>query len=42
MTNRRDFIRNSSLLGLGAVAVPNPFSFNFNNVNEAGIGKIYK
>ncbi|MFM1793652.1 MAG: hypothetical protein RL642_37 [Bacteroidota bacterium] len=38
MTNRRDFIKNSSLLGLGAIAAPNPFSFNFNNVNEAGIG----
>ena len=38
MTNRRDFIRNSSLVGLGAVAAPNPLSFNFNNVNEAGIG----
>jgi len=38
MTNRRDFIRNSSLLGLGAITAPNPFSFHFNNVNDAGIG----
>ncbi|MEY5046096.1 MAG: hypothetical protein RL713_1321, partial [Bacteroidota bacterium] len=38
MTNRRDFIRNSSLLGLGAIAAPNSFSFNFNNVDDAGIG----
>ena len=38
MSNRRDFIKNSSLVGLGAVAAPNSFSFNFNNVNDAGIG----
>lgn len=38
MSTRREFIRNSSLLGIGMAIDPTSFSVNLNNVNEAGIG----
>ena len=38
MNNRRAFLRNTTALGIGSVMMPASFEFNFNNINEPGIG----
>ncbi|MEY3244886.1 MAG: hypothetical protein RL253_24, partial [Bacteroidota bacterium] len=38
MNNRRSFLRNTTALGLASLMMPSSFEFNFNNVNEPGIG----
>jgi sugar phosphate isomerase/epimerase len=38
MNNRRAFLRNTTALGIGSLMIPSSFEFNFNNVNEPGIG----